>query len=497
MAIEKFPADVAQVVGQFWAAGEDSAVKSDGFCRVDGKEILIDVARPLTPSHAYVEITKGLEVHQVPEPDDFVVHGKIPIRPSLVSFLGAWTQTRRSELDPLSTSGDDPAPELHRIRADWCIAGAHVGSAEQKFDGFRARFTHLELWADHSGLSTTILTQTPVEVSVKFQALKDLQAPFTAFDEDATLRLGAVGTLPAPTVWGSEIRTSNRLTLEGLSGWTLSEAFSRFINPVRSLLTILAGEHCELTELQVKVGDTWCGVFGDPVNAGAERPANRPRSMLLTRDQFSLDLIGDWCTTVADLSPTPHVVAAALSGAFQTVETEALVLATTAEGLDAALHPDSRRFSEEEVKESTKALKRSDVPKRVRNELSSALGSYFYEDSYPMRMQRLAEAVTEAVPDCVGEPRRWKDAMRVLRNDLAHSNKDDSGDTQAAILSTYALSRSLRWALQIRLLQRAGVSSEGLAEAIGMSELYRRDRKHWHGLFEAPASPADESDAVS
>lgn len=491
MAIEEFPTDVAQVVGRFWVVGEDSGVKSDGLCRVDGKEILIDVARPLTPSHAYVEITKGLAVHQVPDPDDFVVHGKIPNRPSLVSFLGAWTQTRRSELDPLSTSGEDPAPELHRIRADWCIAGAHVDSTEQKFEGFRARFTHLELWADHSGLSSTVLTQEPVEVSVKFRALKDLQAPFTAFDEDATLRLSAVGTLPAPTVWGSEIRTSNRLTLEGLSGWTLSEAFSRFVNPVRSLLTILAGEHCELTELQVKVGETWCGVFGDPVNAGAERPAKTPRSMLLTRVQFPLDLLGGWCTTVADLSPTPHVVAAALSGAFQTVDTEALVLATTAEGMDAALHPDSRRFSEEEIKESTKALKGSDVPKRVRDQLSSALGSYLYKDSYPMRMQRLAEAVAEAVPDCVGEPSRWKNAMRDLRNDLAHSNKDDSGDTHAAILSMYALSRSLRWALLIRLLQHAGVSYEDLAEALGTSERYRRDRNHWAGLFETQAPPAD------
>ena len=493
MAIKRFPADMAQAVGRFWLPGAETPTRSDGFCKIDSNGISIEVADPLTPGYDNVPVGDGVGVRQKPDPDELVVYGSIPFTPRKLTFFGARTTTRQSV--GLQFGGlQDEEPQLHRLLADWCIVGAHVPSPSTTFEAFRIRLSHLELWADRSGLHLQISRDTPVKVSINFERPKDVVVPFTEFGQDATLRLSAVGTVSGLNVWGGRIQTKSLLTVEDLSGWTLAEMFDRFIHPVQSLMTILAGDRSELLDVEVKVGESWCTLFGAAVNRQAGQPDSDHEQMLLSRESLPLETIAAWCSTSALLTPTPHVISAALSGAFQTVEAEALALTTTAEGMDAVLFPESRRFSVEEVEASKKALKKSEVPKAVRNELSSALGTYLYKYSYPMRMKRLATEVSAASPRCVGDPDRWKDAMRRLRNDLAHSNRDDEESAEQRILEMYAMGRSLRWALQIRLLQHAGVPDETLSEALGESRRFARDAEHWSELFgkveqvDAPAS---------
>ena len=52
------------------------------------------------------------------------------------------------------------------------------------------------------------------------------------------------------------------------------------------------------------------------------------------------------------------------------------------------------------------------MPQKVRDEMLVALRKFFAEDSYPMRMHRLALRVAEVVLACVGKANRWKNAVR-------------------------------------------------------------------------------------
>ncbi len=359
MAIAKFPpVDMAQTVGRFWVAGPVPATRSDGFCKVDSSGISIEVAEPLTPGFDTVPVANGVAIRQAPEPEDLVVHGTIPFAPKELTFFSAWTATRHGTSFRFGDVQDE-GTQLHRLLADWCIVGAHVPSPSTTFEAFRIRLTHLELWAGLTGMDTRIKRDKPIQVSMSFEPPGgDITVPFVEFDEDATLRLSTVGTVPGPNVWGGRIRTKNLLAVEGLSGWTLAAMFDRFIYPVQALMTILAGgERCEILDVEVKVGgERWCAVFGDAVKSQAERPTDDRAQMLLTRESLPLETIAAWCRTSALLTPpTPQVISAAMSGAFQTVDAEALALTTTAEGMDATLYPDSRRFSNEDVEAAKRA----------------------------------------------------------------------------------------------------------------------------------------------
>ena len=98
-------------------------------------------------------------------------------------------------------------------------------------------------------------------------------------------------------------------------------------------------------------------------------------------------------------------------------------------------------------------------------------------------MKRTAEEVARVAPDCVGNPNKWKNAMRDLRNDLAHANFGSDDLTDELIRAIHARSRSLRWALQIRLLQHAGASEDHLQSALQQSRRFGRDVKLWKGMF--------------
>jgi hypothetical protein len=455
---------------------------SSGLCRVEPTGIEVEVTDPLTTWMEAEHAVEGVTIRRAPEPDDLVVHGSLPFTPQKVTFFDARTVTRRAMALPFGDVQDDD-PQLHHLRADWCIAGAHVPSPSTTFDAIRVRFAHLELWARETGIDMRYVYGPSTEVTIKFVPPPDLEVPFVEFSEDATLRLRTVGTLPAPSVWGGQIRTKNWLVLDGLSGWTLDETFTRFVRPVQTLLTLLAGEQCEVLNFEVEVDEEWCPVFSTAIKADTPQPEENSMLMLLNREQLPLETIATWCGTATQLSPTPHIVAAAVAGTFQTVDAEALALTTTAEGMDRALYPDSRRFTEDEVAASVAGLKASEVPAKVRDAMISALNLYFHEDSYPTRMKRLATEVSVAAPDCVGNPTKWKDTMRQLRNGLAHALGDSGESEVEPLVLMHARVLSLRWALQIRLLQAAGVPSEVIAEALETLQRFQRDQRFWRRVF--------------
>jgi hypothetical protein len=487
MAIQRFPSDPSQSVGRFWVAGGDEDNAAAGVCRVEGDLVEIEVSEPLTPWAEAKHELNSVTVKPLPEGGDFVIHGNIPFNPGLLTFIGARTSHRRTVGVPLSGG-----PELHRVRADWCIAGAHVDGPDTQYTEVRARFTHLELWAQSFGVDLTYIYEPTTEVTLTFVPPAAVEAPFVEFGEAAELKLETTGTMSPPDVWGGQIQTKNWLALEGLSGWTLDEALARFVRPVQTLLTLLAGRQCDVLQVEVKVDDRWCAVYGDSVKPDPALP--KDDTLLLRRDGLSLEVFGAWCGMTKRLSPTPQVVAAAVSGSFQSVEAEALALTTTAEGLDRVLYPNSYRFTKDEVADAVVALASSDVPVKVRKELVSALNLYFAEDSYPTRMKRLATDVATAVPQCVGEITKWKNGIRDERVALAHALGGDNNDAGDALWAMHAQVRSLRWALVVRLLQEAGVPDETLTESVSQSEEFKRSEKMWRaqhpGIFPAAQAAA-------
>lgn len=232
MANPRFPDDVTQSVGRFWVAGEERGRTSSGLCRVDSTGIDIEVAEPLTTWMESEHVATGVTIRRAPEADDLVIHGSLPIVPQKVTLLNARTVTRRAMALPFGDAEDpEDDAQLHHLRADWCIAGAHVPSPSTTLHAVRVRLSHLELWAQLTGIDMQYIYKPSTEVTIKFVPPPDVEVSFTEFSEAATLRLRTVGTLPAPSVWGGQIRTKNWLVLDGLSGWTLEETMARFVRP--------------------------------------------------------------------------------------------------------------------------------------------------------------------------------------------------------------------------------------------------------------------------
>lgn len=390
-----------------------------------------------------------------------------------MTFLGARTAGRQV----VNIFPTDNAPQLHRLQADWCIVGAHIDDPDAKFEAVRARFTHLELWSRSGGVELSLMLVPSPQSTITAKSVDETEVPFRVLDENARLRVSSVRSVSPPGPWGAHINTYEWLELHDLSGWTLDEALTRFVNPVQALLTVLAGEKCSVTHLEVQVDGLWHAVYGGQVRPNAPRPDDE--ELLLDSHAIPLETLVMWCEVANRVSPAPQIVASAVGGEFATVEAEARALTTTAEGLDRALYPESRRFSKDHVGKSITALKASEVPDEIRDALIQALDQYFYEDSYPMRMKRLADEVAEAVPRCVGTTKRWKREIANLRIGLAHALHEKSGSTDDEIRTMHAKVRSLRWAIILRLLREAGVPAETLHTAVNASRTFQRDERIW------------------
>ena len=474
MPIREFPVDPDQVVGKFWAATTQPSESSDGVCSVHAGTIEVEVARPLTPS--MVPLGTGPGLVPAREEGPWTLHGSLPISPGAVTLLGVRTAHRLHSF-PSSQGG----PELHRLRADWCLAGAHVDGLHARYNGVRARFTHLELWARASGLKLQVQVKPEHSFKYTYASPEAIEVPFEEFGQNASLTLRTSAQLGSPDEWGVQIMTNNLLELDGIEGWTLEEIQARFVIPVKVLLTLLAGAKCEATHLEVQVEDRWCPVYGAPIAASAPRPSKK--DLLLDRAGLGLDVLASWCGLATRLSPGPHVVASATEGAFVTVQSEALALTTAAEGLDRVLYPGSRRFTEDQVADAVACLEGSSVATPVREALSDALSTYLYEDSYPTRVRRLADAVAQAAPGCVGRANRWARAIVDMRVGLAHALGSEGETPDDALLAMYARTRSLRWALLLRILLEAGVPAGHLATALSSSRRYEFDERQWRELM--------------
>lgn len=73
---------------------------------------------------------------------------------------------------------------------------------------------------------------------------------------------------------------------------------------------------------------------------------------------------------------------------------------------------------------------------------------------------------------------KWKEAVRAQRVAGAHGLGEEAAHTPD-FLDVHALNQSLRWVLTFRLLLKAGVTREQLAEVARRSQRYENAVRQW------------------
>jgi hypothetical protein len=156
------------------------------------------------------------------------------------------------------------------------------------------------------------------------------------------------------------------------------------------------------------------------------------------------------------------------------VDTQALLLATVAEGMHRRLYPEEVRF-DGKTAEQVQAVAAVAV-EAIHPDAKSAVHGFLNqvgEVGYGRRLMRLAEAVQDAMPGVTGKTSKWKDLVYKTRNEYAHRLSvgfldDDDVDRRLAVVF------SLRWLLTGLLLLQAEVAPTVLATRLQHHEQYQR-----------------------
>lgn len=194
---------------------------------------------------------------------------------------------------------------------------------------------------------------------------------------------------------------------------------------MKTLMTLLSGREAKVLAVEVQVKDQWFEVFGRYVDGGAREARREKTPMMLGTDVFTVEHVVAWLDVVQKLSPVPNVVAAAIAGEFTTVDTPALVMATSTESLDRRLRPDEREFGEDVIGDALEILGETMIDEALRKKILDAVDTYMHEPSMSKRVAELAENVARVAPDCVGRTNRWKQAVTKMRIRGAHGLADE------------------------------------------------------------------------
>lgn len=474
MSHPKFPSSSSESLGQFGivdSVGNLQGRERTGVVRIDGQRVELEVSPEITPSIDWVEQEDGSWAGTSPasEPADFVVLGTLSMSPGRATLWGARTVGRRT-LGYARPDKDSPGSQ--RIRAAWCLVGESIADPKQLFREATIEITNLHAWGGLSGVSHTF----PMEGAGPRKWELDLpDSVSTPLRIDAgELRLVPVATMSPPSANGFSVTTNSRVIVKAPAGWTLESALSDMVLPLETLMTILSGTQCQVKAVTVSDDGVHAEVYGRHIEPSAPKTTG---DLLLRRRDTGIELLTRWLELSKKVSPVPEIIAAAYSGEFQTVDTEALSLATAAEALHRLLHPDEMRFKPDEIESAKTAVSMTEMPSGIRDSLISALDTYWAEKSYPQRIQQLAEPVADAVPACIGKLNRWKAAVVDQRVSLAHGISGDEPRTDIVKMSS--LTTSLRWMLTLRLLLAAGVSADELRSAVQSSERFASDGRRW------------------
>lgn len=285
---------------------------------------------------------------------------------------------------------------------------------------------------------------------------------------------GSTSSDPLALANGGTVRaTDGWVELQGLPPGKYHELGRTVVHPLCTLLTLASGAPARPLALEVsrEVGTWW------PVHAGPRAIDDRGSQLaqqLIWQSDLTLDAVARWLDKANILGPLPSAFASVLEADIS-VEAQALILTTVAEGLHRVLYPDTLRFSVEHgamVREAAvQAVRSVDESKSTADAVSGFL-SHVHEVSYATRLEELAGRAEELVPGVTGKPSKWKALVYETRNRYAHQHSADwmEEDDLDRVLTT---AQSLRWVLRLLLLDQAGLDPQVLAQRFTHHQRYQ------------------------
>jgi hypothetical protein len=460
-----------------------------------GRWPVVELAEPLTPSLREVSRTEqrggGDVVKLEPadddvQPDTVTVHGVLRDGPRRVTLVDASTNGRQQVW-----GGVVKDPGMERLRADYALIGGHAASRETRFRYARLQLQHLDVWAQlpgvavevaHDGSWTVMTHERPDSETVELS------------EPPGRLVLDSVLTMPQPTVRGVGLTRAAELRWENSeAGLTVDELWTRFVDPLRVLLTLASDADSPAVSLQVREwdGDRWLQVVHPSLETAASELL-AAHKVLLTREHLGLNELGRWLSRAGPLSPVPQLVAGvAVSKTDRTLQNQLLELSTAAEGLHRRIYTDQQAMAKTQARQARQDAGNA-VLEEVREQVTRALG-HLEEPTYRERLRVLIERGREAAPGVTGDSEAWVGSVVASRNGFAHQLAGDKS-REAELKEDYVLLRSLQWLLTALLLLEAGIAPETLAGRLLQHQAYlhfRRQADRWLPTVYAPAARPD------
>lgn len=265
----------------------------------------------------------------------------------------------------------------------------------------------------------------------------------------AMLRVGYAGRMRAMDGYEFGLRFSPVATLELTAGVTLRELVDGYVEPLRRIIAIATGRSRDLTYLAVELeGEKgWFQVFGsaitqEPFESSSKEVQDTSTAILAHRDELSLlDLITRWRQLESEHHPLVETYGSMLHAVDQHPRSRFLLLIQALEGMHGAetreeydervaKHTERRAAALEKLKgladENLPAEHRRFIRDNLQKRPSSGLDGALVAMAKALPVDGMETlAGTRLVKDLLASrrARSTSDALRLVRNDLAHGNR--------------------------------------------------------------------------
>jgi hypothetical protein len=301
--------------------------------------------------------------------------------------------------------------------------------------------------------------------------------------DSAMLDVGYDGRMRAMDGYEFGLRFSPVATLELTNGVTLRELVDDYVEPLRRIIAIATGQSPDLTYLTVKLDGEkgWFQVFGSaitqqPFESSSNEVRNTSTAILAHGDELSLlDLITRWRQLESEHHPLVETYGSMLHAVDQHPRSRFLLLIQALEGMHGAetrdqynnrvaKHAELRAAVLEKLKIMANEAEPTEEPptanlsaadhkfikeflmKRPMSSLDSALVAM--AEALPVNgMDALANTVLVRGLHDSERAKSTQEALRLVRNDLAHGNRGypvDELDEVVAVLERIVRGHALR-----------------------------------------------------